>query len=702
MKIAQRLVRDRRTLRVLLMSAARAGVIIAATVLGSPDTLARQDSTPPASPASEPSDPPAVAPAIDLPESAPPSPEPSASDSSSAPSEKPAQSERPALAAIPDDPRIDSVTGQARATWQPSVEFDHRHMKLELDFPTLDEPKLVGRSTLTVVPMGKPRSGIRLDSKGPTVREVRVGGRKAEFDQRDRKVWIEFGEARPVGQAFDVVIEYDLDYGSNRGQGLTWSRPIEGAEVESDRFPQVHSQGQAQDNSRWFPCHDFPNEKLTTELIVTVEDGFEVLSNGRLLSKVDVRETRRESVGRVRWHWLQDKPHPNYLVTLVIGKFSIVELGGAESDRPGLPIPVYTPIGTEETARRLYENTPAMIAFFERIFDEPYPWDQYAQAICRDFVWGGMENTSASTMTRGSLIGDPGSQDDLIAHELAHQWFGDLVTCRGWEHLWLNEGWASYSEALWNEHQAGDDARARKTAYQRTVRGFLTSQRARNTSSAPEFPAMVSNRFLAEGDVMMKPDDVYAKGAFVLHMLRMRLGDEAFFSGTRLFLDRFKFKHATTDDFRQCLEEVSGQSLDRFFTQWVMRPGMARLDVELEFVPTSGSSEGGELLVGLKQTQRVDADNPAYAFTLPARVKYPDGSGEYVYIEMDTRETTARLAVRMRPASVVIDSNLTVMAAHRVVKDLPEMQVEDSMQEPAEAPEPAAAPEPAVDLPSGS
>ncbi|MCC6426590.1 MAG: M1 family metallopeptidase [Phycisphaerales bacterium] len=557
------------------------------------------------------------------------------------------------------DPRIDTDTGRMLATWRPSTGFDHKHMRLELDFPDLNAPKLKGKESLTVIPIGRPRDRIRLDGQGMVIHSVKVSGRPAKFDYNGRELVVHFSDPIPPGTATPILIDYEVDFGSNRGQGLTWSAGKADADNPTDQASAIHSQGEASDNSRWFLCHDFPNEKLTTELIVTAEDGFEVSSNGRLVSRQSAGK------GRTRWHWLQDKPHANYLVTLIIGKLSIIELGGPDSARPGLSIPVYTTIGTEDTARRLYKNTPAMIAYFEKLLDEPYPWDRYAQLIVRDFIWGGMENTAATTMTRGSLYGDDGSQDGLIAHELGHQWFGDLLTCKGWENLWLNEGWASYCEALWEEEDAGSDPDARRRAYLRTVKGWLASQLGRNSSYAPDYPALGSNLVTNELENMAKPDDVYAKGALLIHMLRMRLGDDVFFAGTRLYLDRFKFQHVTTDDFRRCMEEVSGQSLERFFDQWAMRPGLARLNIAYGF--DAGSQE---LKITVDQTQRVDALNPAYAFSLPFFVRYADGPGEYLYLDMDTTHAQESFPVRERPISIAIDPRVEVMAGHNVTKDL--------------------------------
>jgi aminopeptidase N len=573
------------------------------------------------------------------------------------------------LPAIPTDPRIEAETGRQRAVWAVAARFDHLSMSLEMVVPSMNEPKARVRQVLQLTPRGQARTTIELDA-GPgitiTSMTARVGAMPVAVEHRreGRELVITLARTAQVGEAVVLTTDYDLDMSANRGDGLTWSRPNPEGETESDKAPQIHAQGQPESNHLWFPCHDFPNERLTTEITVDVEDGFEVCSNGYLASRGP------SGPGRTRWHWVQDKTHVSYLVTLVIGKLAIVDLGenGVPYDLSSrraaggdLPIVVYVPIGTEERAKKVFGNTPEMITFFERAFDEPYPWDKYAQLVVRDFTAGGMENTSATILYRQAVSGR--DQDDLIAHELGHQWFGDLITCRSWEHLWLNEGWASYCEALWREEQAGKDNG--DAAYQRSVLGFLRRQRAQNRGSAPQSAAMVSNRYKTPNGVFMKADDVYSKGALVLHMLRERLGRETFMRGIQLYIDRFKFGNADTDDFRRTLEEVSGQSLERFFDQWTRRPGLPRLDIELAWDESAKSLE-----VSLKQTQKIDLDNPAYAFSLPLYCAMEDGSGRWIDVDMSTRELTKSFSLPAKPKSVEVDPNLTVFAATSVSKPL--------------------------------
>lgn len=565
----------------------------------------------------------------------------------------------------PADARIDAATGRQNAVWPQDRLFDHIHMKLELDIPDIGKPSLSGVETLTVEPIAATHTTLSLDSHGPVVKTVTVAGVPAAFHDAEGKLVIDLPTPVSPGQRVDVVMAYDLDFSKNHGEGLTWSGPIDGAKSLTRANVQIHAQGEAEMNSKWFLCHDFPNERLTTEIYTTVADGYEVVSNGHLESKVPQPD------GRVKWHWVQDKPHANYLVTLAIAKFAIVDVGGPDTARPGLPMPVYTPWGTEKNIPEVFGYTPDMVAFYERTFKQPYAWDKYAQVMVRDFAAGGMENTSCTLLTVSSANeGAKGDRDDLISHELAHQWFGDLLTCNSWEHLWLNEGWASYCEALWNEYKGGHlgDNHSEKRArdlYMRTMVGFLRQQRARNHGFEPEQAAVVSNRYSNPDATFTKTNDPYAKGALVLHMLRERLGDDAFFAGVADYIQKYKFKTVQTDDFRRCLEAASGQSLERFFWQWLYRAGMPRVAVDFTWDDATGT-----LNVDAEQTQRIDYQNPAYAFVLPIYLKFEDGTTRWVEVAMETRKASGSFKLPGKPTQATVDPNIEVFAGVETRKPL--------------------------------
>ncbi len=557
-------------------------------------------------------------------------------------------------------PRVEMPSGRENANWPLPLTFDPIHMKLVIDIPTMAEPRFNAIETLSLEPIGRARSTVRLNAKNLEIQEVTSPKHKLTYTYDNSVLTVQFDRPVPIGKQVDLVIRYSCDFGKNKGVGLTWSPGRADAGNKTAQAGQIHSQGEAQYNSMWFVCHDFPNDRLSTELIVTVEDGYQVVSNGRLIDDSLTEQGRR------RWHWLQEKPHTAYLVTMVVGMFEVVRLDDP-ADSSDLPMAVYTIDGKGEQAREVFANTPEMIRVFERVFDEPYPWAKYDQLIVRNFKWGGMENTSATTFYQAAARGSRGSKDDLISHELAHQWFGDLITCKSWEHLWLNEGWASYSEALWQEFSSvnSPEGTPDRKAYMQVIRGFARQQIAMNHAFAPDFAPMVSNRYSNPDERFMNPDDVYSKGAVVLHMLRNRLGDEAFFKGVHQYIDRYKLDLAETSDFRRVMEEASGQSLERFFEQWMYRPGLPRLSIGFDW-----DAEDGALVVEIEQIQTINAKNPPFAFSLPLYVKFADGAGRYVYVDMDTAQTSARFSLAENPVQVRVDPGLSVLAQKKVVRKL--------------------------------
>jgi aminopeptidase N len=594
-----------------------------------------------------------------------------------------AQEESGGGAEQPADPRIDAETGAEKANWPPPTPWDHVHMLLDLDFGPFAEPTFSAVQTLTLTPRGKGRDEIVLDC-GPDITIERIVIPTDPNDPRrkdgkplpdlvlrhthqDRVLTIFLPEPVALGKTVIVKTTYRCDYSKNRNAGLAWVKPREDAESETDQNPVAYSQGQAEDNHRWFPCHDFPNERVTTEIMATVPRGYEAVSNGRLVKKTGMGT-------RTQFHWLQDKHHPYYLVALVVGKYSIINLDTERPDfRPDmswprdpryrLPITAYVPIGKEEECRKTLASTTEMIRVFETLFDTPYPWDNYKQILVRGFP-GGMENTSATIMGIGFFTSGRGSED-LVAHELAHQWFGDLVTCRSWEHLWLNEGWATYCEALWEEYKNGmgqpDDE-----AYLRAIAGNVSAQRGSNRSSLPRGIPMVSNRYRNPDVPFSKPDNPYSKGAIVLHMLREKLGKKAFYAATKNYLAMHRESGLVdTDQFRRAMENESGIALDAFFEQWTKRPGFPRLDIKLTY-----DAGAGQLTVDAEQTQTVDSENPAYVLDIPVRITIEGREPETRAMRMTEKSVRAVFAVPGKPTDVVFDPRITNLAVYRISKNI--------------------------------
>jgi len=415
----------------------------------------------------------------------------------------------------------------------------------------------------------------------------------------------------------------------------------------------VYSQGEAEMNSNWFICHDFPNDRLTSEIVATVPEDYIVSSNGALV----LEQTRN---GRSTFHFSQQKPHAPYLVTLVVGQFDVVDVGDSR-----IPMPIYAPPGEGPNVEQTFGATMDMVRVFENRLDEPYPWVKYANISVWNFGWGGMENTSATTVYDTAVLDAKalldGDQDGLNSHELAHQWFGDLHTCNSWEHIWLNEGFATYLEALWLEARDGYDAGYLLDMH-RNIHGAAQRDRLDPADDhAWMRPAMVSKLYADANDVFTKTANPYPKGASILHMLRMSVGDDVFFRGLQTYIDRFKFNTVETSDFREVMEDVSGRALEQFFDQWAYRPGVPEITVLSDW-----DYDRGELSLIVEQTQRIDAMTPAFAFTLPVLVVTEGGTEKWIDIDVSVRRHERAVTLEQAPAMVIVDPYMHVLTAPTV------------------------------------
>ncbi len=568
----------------------------------------------------------------------------------------PSQAEQPVRRAF------DPATGRNLLNYPPHKWADIRHMRLQLRIPNMNDRTILASETLTVASASASRelSDIRLDAALLQISSVSCSNRACTFTRDDaaESISIHLDPALPVGQTTDITINYRI---SDPPDGLVWTTE---SAAHPGRAAQLYSQGESESNHYWFACHDSPNERATSELIVTVPRGFQVVSNGRLES---MKPEALEPFDT--FHWIQDRPHAAYLVSLVVGKFDLVDVGTSK-----LPMPVYVPPGQATNAKATFARTPKMISLLERLTDQPYPWAKYAQVSVWNFGWGGMENTSATTMyesvSQDKTAQLDGNEDDLIVHELAHQWFGDLVTCKSWEHIWLNEGFATYAEALWAQYKTDSGSRTRsgqspavgltaeQPAYDAQVWEWMQGLVKEDQADAPFQPGMVSKEWDSPGEVFDRKANPYPKGALVLHMLRSRLGDEVFFRGLADYLQKNKFTAVETYQFRQAMERAGGLSLQRFFDQWCYRPGVPRVSVSYTY-------ESGSLRVNFEQLQHIDGYNPAFDLLIPiwAQVKI-NGKDEWTRLEarFDVRKHEFTAPLPAAPSMVLIDPELTTLA----------------------------------------
>ncbi|MEO6784833.1 MAG: M1 family aminopeptidase, partial [Chthoniobacteraceae bacterium] len=464
---------------------------------------------------------------------------------------------------------------------------DILHLKLDVT-PDFAKRMVSGTATLTFRPIARPLSGLELDAVGLTIDGITAqGATLAEHELTNDKLILFFAQPIAAGAEASVSITYH----AQPEVGLHFRTPEMGYKPGDT---QVWSQGEAEQHHFWFPTYDYPNMRFTSEVICHVPEGMEVVSNGSLIAK------EKGADGLVAWHWNQDKPHVNYLVAVAAGYFHKIE------DRLGaLPLAVLVPPSEKEQAANAFRDTKKIIEFYQRETGVPFPWDKYYQVYCLDFTAGGMENTSCTFQAARLLFQNDTEElrslHGLDAHEAAHQWFGDLVTCRDWSHVWLNEGFATYYTVLYEEQRDGLDAML-----------FQLWIEAQNVFKATDTKPIVWRDYR---DPMEQFDyRAYPKGAWVLHMIRSRLGPELYRKAIHAYIEKHRNGIVTTDYLQAALEEASGLSFDQFFDQWLYHGGVPELKVEYAWDAATKQAK-----LNVKQVQKLSSEVLLFRLDLPVR-----------------------------------------------------------------------------------
>lgn len=532
--------------------------------------------------------------------------------------------------------------------YAPDRHIDVKHLKLEVT-PDFSDRKVSGIATMEFLPLAMPLRQLKLNAVELEVQSIESSHKIQAHQVTDSMIEITFANEIPAGEKSEVTIHYTVA----PEKGLFF-RTAEMGYKEGDT--QLWTQGEPQDHRHWFPSHDYPNEKFTTEMICHVPEGMVALSNGRLLS-----EKKNEETGLVAFHWLQDKVHVNYLITLLAGYFEKLE------DKHGdLPIALFVPPSEKDQAANTFKDTKKILQFFEKEIGVAYPWDKYYNACALDYMFGGMENTSLTTLTVGTLFTDAQenlrSSRSLDAHEIAHQWFGDLVTCRDWSHLWLNEGFATYYSLLYDQHLLGDDFF--KYGLYRNSRGILNN-------SKDTIPIV----YRGYSDPMEQFSfRAYPKGGWVLHMLRSQLGPELFRKCVATYLERHQFETVVTQDLIDVFQELSGRSLQQFFDQWVYLSGYPELNVDYKWNELTGQAK-----ISVKQVQMTNSKRPWFNFPLPVRFTTGDSRHE-VQLDITKEKEDFYVSLKKAPELVRFDPELTVLAKinFKLSKEMLAKQVADT------------------------
>jgi len=523
--------------------------------------------------------------------------------------------------------------------YAPSRFVDIQHLKLDIT-PDFKKRTVSGTTHITFKPIANPLDQLRLDAVELTFGEINASHAISGWHVSEDAVIIDFENAiLPDEEAW-----INLEHSAEPSKGMYFRTPEMGYK---DGETHLFTQGEPVEARHWFPSFDAPNEKFTTEITCRVPSGMEVLSNGHLASKESVPNTNLTA-----FTWLQDKPHVNYLISVVAGYFVKIE------DRyKNIPMAFWTLPSEIEQAQNSFQDTKAMMAFFEEEIGVPYPWAKYDQICVNDFVAGGMENTSLTSLTDGTLFTSDTenlrSSQGLVAHELAHQWFGDLVTCKDWSHLWLNEGFATYYDALFEEHKNGRDA----FLYQmyKNARGFA----GRHSDETPIVHRAYDRPMEQFGY------RAYPKGSWILHMLRSRLGEDLYRKCVQTYLERHAYGVVVTENLNAVIEELSGQSFDRFFDQYVFHGGHP--DLSLSY---SWDSKLKLAKVSVKQNQKIG--DKVMLFEVPATIRFKT-SEAVIDHPMTIREKAEDFYIPLPDAPEVVrfDPEYTLLAKVSFSKPTP-------------------------------
>jgi aminopeptidase N len=512
-----------------------------------------------------------------------------------------------------------------------SRDVDQQHLKLDLTI-NLDDEEFHGRAQWTMSPF-KPVRTVELDAAEMKIDKVALGDgakpetmREVKFQKRTNTLEITLDREYAAGEILTLAIDYKVSHPQKGGHFVAPD------DSEPNRRRSFWTQGEPDDARYWLPCIDSPTDRFTSEVNITAPKQYQAISNGIL------RHTDDNADGTRTFHWEQEQTLVSYLMSVVVGEFDAYE-----QQWDGIPVLSYVPKGRGADAERSFKKTPAMVEYFSKQIGVRYAWPKYSQTCMEDFS-GGMENTSATTLTVETLHDERAhldiNSDSLVSHELAHQWFGDLLTCKDWGETWLNESFATYFATLWTEHDLGwDEAVWARHLEEETYKATDRRYRRPIVSYTYNDP---NGMFDAHS---------YPKGGRVLHMLRFVLGDDLFWKAIHNYVERHRFGTVEAADLRIAIEESTGQGLNWFFDEWLAHGGFPEFNVSWRWDDAAKT-----VRLTVKQTQKVDAVTPV--FEMPVEIELATHNTTTTRrVNLSHAEETFDFALDERPTRVCFDPN---------------------------------------------
>jgi len=538
----------------------------------------------------------------------------------------------PEPAGVPHAERVRTYDLQHQST---TIRFDWARHAVE-GTTTLQIAGLRGTSSV---------SNVAIDAGNMTIKQVTAGTKPLKHDYDGRSLVVHLASPLRAGARTSITIVYD---GVDRTKGAFFKpRHI------------VWTQGEAEDTRYWVPTYDYPNDKTTWEFYLWSAKGERALSNGRLAGSREVGDS-------IEWHWVLDKPASTYLMTAVVGNYAVLQ------DKPwhNVPIGYWTYPDSIAAAWRGFGKTPAAVDVFSRKTAVPYPWAKYDQVVIPEFQFGGEENVTATSQNDTEILLPPWgppelSADDLISHELSHQWYGDLLTMRSWADAWLNEGFATFMEQIFREEDKGVDEGAfhRFESHEESIEA---DRRARRP--------IVYDKWVNDPLEVFFSGHIYPKGATILQMLRHQLGDAAFWKAMNHYTTANAYGNVATADLQKAFEESTGRDFKAFFDQWVYGAGFPVFQVSSRYDRATR-----KLVINATEVQSRDSLTGYFDVDSDVEVRTDSGVVRFVVpVRNGTGEGTADLkapprSIRWDKGDWILDiadfPRSTAMMRYQVVND---------------------------------